>query len=118
MFVVVKSEEDMEHIRALPLRNKRVFTELLHQVTARCDDIVCVTQVEKGYVEIVIHCRMLAKSGYNGTMRVCEIINDIFEYDSKDPSIPVAEMYGNDFKIRIGPDTHDLNKQYKRRSHV
>jgi hypothetical protein len=115
MFVVVHNEEDMEKIRAMPLRYRRVLTELIHQVSARCDDILCVQRVEKPSVEMFIHCRMLAKSGINGTMRVCEIINEIFQFD-KDSDTLVAEMYGNDFQIRIGPDTHDLNKQYKRRS--
>lgn len=114
MFIVVNNDEDMERIRAMPIRYKKVLKELLHQVEERCDDIICVKSVEKPSAEMFIHCRMLAKSGLTGTLRVCEIINEIFEYNPKEPLTLVAETYGNDLTIRIGPQTHDLNKQYRR----
>lgn len=114
MFCCVPNKEDMIVINQMSLGFKRVLREVIHQVTKRCNDVVCIDKIEKGQVEIVFHCYMLAKSGKNGTMRVCEIINEIFEFDPKEPEIPVAQIYGNDFTIRIGPSTHDLNKQYKR----
>lgn len=118
MFVVVHNEDDMEALRTMPLKFKKVFKEVLHQVTERCDDIVCVQRVEKGQVEIYIHCRMLAKNGYNGTVRVCEIINEIFQYSPHEEETPVAEMFGNDFCIRISHNTHDLNKKYRRQGYA
>lgn len=117
MFVVVHNEDDMEALRAFSLRFKKVFKEVLHQVTERCDDVVCVTRVEKLEHEAFIHCRMLAKSGYNGTKRVCEIINEIFEYSPHEET-QVAEMFGNDFTIRISHNTHDLNKKYRRKGYA
>lgn len=118
MFCCVPNKEDMITINQMSLRFKNVLSEVIHQVTKRCSDVVCIDRIEKGDVEIKFHCYMLAKSGINGTLRVCEIINEIFEFDPKEPEVPVAETYGNDFTIRIGPSTHDLNKQYRKRSYA
>lgn len=114
MFIVVNDETDMDQLRSMPLRYRRVVEEMIHQVDARCDDIICIIRVEKDNNDFILQCKTLAKSGTIGTQRVCEIINEIFEYDPENVTIPVADPHGSSWTVRIGSKTHDLNKNYRR----
>ena len=107
----------------LSLRFKRMIEMCAFLTKNLCDDDLVVTSIYRMGSGVHgawrgIDFRIFEKSGEEGTYRIAEIMNSIYQYDYKRPHMQVAvtELYhgtGPHLHLQIHPNTHFLNPDYK-----
>lgn len=115
----------------LSLRFRRMIEICAFLTKNLCDDDLVVTSIyrmppqppKKAGVHSFfrgIDFRIFEKSGEQGTYRIAEIMNSIYQYDHERPDMQVAltKLYhgtGPHLHLQIHPNTHFLNQEYKKR---
>lgn len=104
-----------EKLAVIPLQLRVVLDDVDYHIRKTCDDDIIVYEVRSN--EIIFDLPKRSKE--NGAIQLCDIINKIWVYDKNNLDEKVADVSRNDqgwfFRIRICPDTTNLNRDYLQR---